>query len=221
MGYTTEFQGTLNFSRPATAEEKNYINLISRTRRMKRDVVKLMELYNGKGGNPFADGYTPEEIYGVDGEYFAVDDGLNGQKYDDSIVDYNVPPGQMSYVSIRKDERPALEMARIFNENRRRINDGDCQPSLWCQWVITEDGTGLEWNGYEKFYEYEHWLKYLIKHFFKKWDIKLNGEIFYYGEEPDDKGIISVKDNIVELKEIEIKRIFTPEDPYGEEDCNE
>ena len=54
MGYTTEFRGSLSLSRNLTEDEKKYINLISSTRRMKRDVNKLMELYDGKHGNPFA-----------------------------------------------------------------------------------------------------------------------------------------------------------------------
>jgi hypothetical protein len=39
------------------------------------------------------------------------------------------------------------------------------QPSLWCQWIPSEDHLGIEWDGGEKFYEYEAWLKYLLKNF--------------------------------------------------------
>lgn len=74
MGYTTDFNGSFILSRPATEQEKSYINLISRTRRMKRDMNKLMEIYKGKHGNPFTKEQTPEAIYGNDGEYFAHDD---------------------------------------------------------------------------------------------------------------------------------------------------
>lgn len=28
------------------------------------------------------------------------------------------------------------------------------QPGLWCQWVPSEDGKGIEWDGGEKFYAY-------------------------------------------------------------------
>ena len=52
MGYSTDFYGALQLSRPATEQEKNYINLFSGTRRMKRDIVKLMELYKGQHGLP-------------------------------------------------------------------------------------------------------------------------------------------------------------------------
>ncbi len=41
------------------------------------------------------------------------------------------------------------------------------QPGLWCQWVASEDGTRLEWDGGEKFYEAERWMSYLVHHFLK------------------------------------------------------
>jgi hypothetical protein len=52
MGYSTDFYGALKLSRPATEKEKKYINTFSGTRRMKRDVNKLMELYKGQHGLP-------------------------------------------------------------------------------------------------------------------------------------------------------------------------
>jgi len=54
MGYTTDFEGSLVFDKPLNQKQREYINRISDTRRMKRDVNKLMELYKGKHGNPFA-----------------------------------------------------------------------------------------------------------------------------------------------------------------------
>jgi len=39
------------------------------------------------------------------------------------------------------------------------------QPGLWCQWVPNEDGTAIEWDGGEKFYEYVEWLEYIISNF--------------------------------------------------------
>lgn len=175
MGYTTDFNGSLQLSRPLTVQEREYINLLSSTRRMKRDVNKLMELYKGEHGNPFATDKTPESIYGLDGEYFARRDGNCGQDTDSSIVDYNVCPGQKSFMS----------------ENQNG------QPGLWCQWEITEDGTELRWDGGEKFYNYIEWLRYYIKHFFSKWGVLLNGEIYWEGEDSEDLGKIVVKDNVV------------------------
>ena len=74
------------------------------------------------------------------------------------------------------------------------------QPGLWCQWVLTEDGESLEWDGGEKFYSYIEWLEYMIKHFFEPKGHKLNGEIQWYGEDQGDVGTIYVKDNKVQTE---------------------
>ena len=83
------------------------------------------------------------------------------------------------------------------------------QPSLWCQWVSTEDGEFLEWDGNEKFYNAPEWMKYLIEHFLKPGCIGaeelpflqanhvLNGEIEAQGEEPDDSWVLVIKENSV------------------------
>lgn len=39
------------------------------------------------------------------------------------------------------------------------------QPGLWCQWVPTEDGSALEWDEGEKFYDAAEWMAYLRTHF--------------------------------------------------------
>lgn len=82
------------------------------------------------------------------------------------------------------------------------------QPGLWCQWVAKEDGTAIEWNEAEKFYESEKWMQYLVQHFLGRNPIAakelpflrghtLNGEIEAQGEEPDDRWALIVKDNKV------------------------
>jgi hypothetical protein len=75
------------------------------------------------------------------------------------------------------------------------------QPSLWCQWVPDDDGTHLEWDGGEKFYDYVEWLEYLIEHFFGPWGYVLNGEVEWYGEDRSDVGKIIVIDNEVTVKQ--------------------
>lgn len=72
-------------------------------------------------------------------------------------------------------------------------------PSFYCQWTPNSDGTALEWDGGEKFYEYVAWLEYLIKNFFEPWGIKLNGSVNWRGEEWSDTGTINVTDNEVEV----------------------
>jgi hypothetical protein len=71
------------------------------------------------------------------------------------------------------------------------------QPGLWCQWAINEEENCLEWDGGEKFYNYEEWLDYLIENFFEPLGYVLNGDITWEGEDSDDVGTIHVEDNIV------------------------
>ena len=197
MGYTTDFNGELTLNKPLTISQLEYITEFSKTRRMKRKVDVLMELYKGKGGFPGTSkqSNTPEEIYGKEGEYFVGGTGFAGQDRDDSIVDYNTPPGQIGYDS-------KMEFNERWEENNRRAEEGESQPGLWCQWIVEGDEHGmvLQWDGGEKFYNYVEWLKYLITHFFTKWDVLLNGEIEWYGEERSDMGKIIVKDNVVTTK---------------------
>ena len=86
------------------------------------------------------------------------------------------------------------------------------QPGLWCQWIPTDDGTKIEWDGGEKFYGAASWMKYIIDHFIGPNPIAktalpflhghtCNGEIEAQGEESDDKWLLIVKDNIVSIAE--------------------
>ena len=51
----------------------------------------------------------------------------------------------------------------------------------------------------KNFYEYINWLKYLIVHFFNPWEILLNGEITWAGEDISDFGKIVVVNNLTEI----------------------
>lgn len=89
----------------------------------------------------------------------------------------------------------------------------DGQPGLWVHWVPSEDGAQIGWDQGEKFYYGAEWMKYLIDHFLKPgalaqasgdpqfadftFDHTVNGEIEAEGEEPDDRWILRVRDNVV------------------------
>jgi len=92
----------------------------------------------------------------------------------------------------------------------------DPQPSLWCNFEPTPDGTAIVWSGAEKTYEGDKWIKYLIDHFLKPnaktanvesphfadftYDHVCNGELFAQGERSSDIWKIIVKDNVVKVK---------------------
>ena len=104
--------------------------------------------------------------------------------------------------SIRID--PPLNPAEI-----RRLTDfaderheGGGFPGIWCQWVATEDGEALEWDGGEKFYNAAAWMKYLISTYLADTGIQthtLNGEIDAQGEDADDVWRLYVEDNVVSV----------------------
>ena len=71
------------------------------------------------------------------------------------------------------------------------------QPSLWCQWTPSEDGTAIEWDGGEKFYAYSEWLFYIINKILAPNGYTLNGTVIWQGEETGDVGKIHVVDNVV------------------------
>jgi hypothetical protein len=74
------------------------------------------------------------------------------------------------------------------------------QPGLWCQWVPNDDGSAIFWDGGEKFYDYVEWIEYLIEHFLKPWGYVLDGEVEWFGEDANDRGMICIKDNVVKVK---------------------
>jgi hypothetical protein len=114
MGYTTYFSGTLVFDKPLTTEEIKYINDFSGTRRMKRDVNKLIKLYEGQYG------LLGSSNYGKEGEFFVRADGDYGQSRDGSIIEYNAPastqPGLWCQWHINKDGELEWNGAEKFYE---------------------------------------------------------------------------------------------------------
>jgi hypothetical protein len=76
------------------------------------------------------------------------------------------------------------------------------QPGLWCTWYPLEDGLSIE-CGDGKVYDYIEWIKYLIKKILAPKGYILNGKIKWQGEDIEDRGEISIKNNVVKVKELE------------------
>lgn len=79
------------------------------------------------------------------------------------------------------------------------VNDHSGYPGYWCNWKATSS-TSIGWNDAEKFYNYDAWLVYIIEHFMKPNDIKLNGEVSWQGEDSEDFGLLIVEDNTVYVR---------------------
>ena len=72
------------------------------------------------------------------------------------------------------------------------------QPGLHCDWTPNDDGTAIEWNQAEKFYNYVEWLEYLLDQYLKPWGYQLTGTVCWCGEDRDDLGQIeALGDKIV------------------------
>lgn len=67
----------------------------------------------------------------------------------------------------------------------------------WCQWVPTDDGTAIEWDGGEKFIDSLPWMRYLIATFIAPARHVVNGTIEAQGERADDRWDLVVVDNEV------------------------
>ena len=99
------------------------------------------------------------------------------------------------------------------------------QPGLWLQWVPSNDGQDLEWDGGEKFYYAAEWMKYVVEKLlapsaeeylkahidedprlaFFTHDHVLNGVIEAQGEETDDAWLLSVDRNKVGVSRQEVQ----------------
>lgn len=73
-------------------------------------------------------------------------------------------------------------------------------PGFWCDFEGSPNGTKLSWNGSEKSYDMDLWLKVLIDRFFLPARLVLNGELLASGEEHGDVWKLCVKDNVVSVR---------------------
>lgn len=69
--------------------------------------------------------------------------------------------------------------------------------SYYCDWEPTDDGSAIQWNGAEKFYDYTEWIEFLVRRFIAPSGRVLNGEVRWSGEENGDLGVIRIKNNKV------------------------
>jgi len=65
-------------------------------------------------------------------------------------------------------------------------------PDSYCQWRPSRDGLHLEYDGNEKFYDYEEWLRHVVDQYLRPWGIELTGSVEWRGEDFDDRGVLTV-----------------------------
>lgn len=112
--------------------------------------------------------------------------------------------GHFTIVPVMTDFHRA-ELAALADQDHRDNKVIMAEIGNWgyyCQWIVSDDGTKLQWDDGEKFYSYIEWLKYLVKHYFKPWGYKLNGEIIWQGEDIKDRGLLKMKDTVLTVKNL-------------------
>lgn len=176
MGYTTDFNGRFKLDRPLNPAQIAYLTKFCQTRRMKRD-----EEITAKRPDPVREAVGLP--VGDEGEYFVGEGGFCGQCDEDELqkVKQRLVDGGMSWGDAYRESQKQIG---ILDYNHEPAT----QPGLWCQWLPTECGNYIEWNGAEKFYCYVEWLQYICDHFLTPWGLTLNGEIAFQGESYDDNG---------------------------------
>lgn len=76
-------------------------------------------------------------------------------------------------------------------------------PDSYLQWVPTPNGQGITWDGGEKFYLYEEWLRWICA-WLKGLGIDTGGQIAWDGEEQGDVGLLIVKNSVVTARKIDL-----------------
>lgn len=99
-----------------------------------------------------------------------------------------------SILSPEKVNSAAEEAIRWLHETRHE--DG---PSLYCQWELSDDGRGIEWDEGEKFYEYMAWLE-IVAQRLRIEGYTLHGQVLYRGENFKDVGVIVARGSKFEKK---------------------
>jgi hypothetical protein len=87
--------------------------------------------------------------------------------------------------------KPIKEL-EIYKTIEKWNNGEECDG--YCQWVLTKDNKGFEWDYNEKFYEYQEWLQKLIE-YLKPFGYTITGQVEFQGEEIDDHGWLGIDAN--------------------------
>jgi hypothetical protein len=186
MGYTTDFSGSFQLDKPLTKDQAAYLKMFAETRRMKRDPAKITTLPSKKDAKPI----NPTLSTGP--ALWKENSGAN-QPCLDLLKRLGLPLGPEGAYYCGTGDFGQDSDASVLNSNGAPQG----QPGLWCQWVPSENRKEIEWNGGEKFYEYVEWIKYIIENFLKPWGRTLNGTVNWVGEDSDDRGKITIVNNIV------------------------
>lgn len=80
------------------------------------------------------------------------------------------------------------------------------QAGLWCQWVVNEEGTAIQWDNGEKFYNSAYWISYILHRILIPRGYTLEGIV--NAESPDERYHI-----IIAGGKIKVEQGFHPDVP--------
>lgn len=96
-----------------------------------------------------------------------------------------------------------IEGEFYFADDRETVIDPNeppsPQPSVWCDWKPTADGTALGWTGRETFQCYTQWLQYIVDRILTPRGYTITGEVEYQGREARDYGTIVAESNSIRV----------------------
>jgi len=103
------------------------------------------------------------------------------------------------HFKLKGKEKDIEKAMNLLNEEAGTAHyDTKKFPSVWLQWIITQekDTYILNWNGSEKFYEATEWLNWIIINILNKHNIKIKGKVIQIDSySPDNTGVIKCKKN--------------------------
>ena len=181
MGYYTSFEGTIAFDRPLDENLARFIKAFTKTRHVKRNVNTLNNTLNNIGIDPqiMLPPVPSIKDFGPDGMLFVPQYRPTNTTYTEDL--FEKIPNVYNDVSVEDANTPP----------------GTC-PNLWADIELSETNDSLTLlDG--KNYDYQEWLRWLIRHIFEPAGYTLNGNITWQGEDQGDYGTISVKNNDVDI----------------------
>jgi hypothetical protein len=116
----------------------------------------------------------------------------NNKMLDIAKMGYIEVSGAFDIISPLNSEQIVQINSYSNNCTRKYTN----QPSSQCQWIASDDGTQIIWNGNQCFDSYLEWINYLIVKYFEPWGLSLKGSVELWGSSQNDRCSIVIAKNI-------------------------
>ena len=193
MGYYTKFTGSINIDPPLEKDMETYLTRFFKTRHFVRNKAKIFDVLKENGLT--MESFTPPGTTdcGELGEFFADESRLTMEDFTSPGTTGDLLTDALEHLKNRIGDLVSFEDCfteqRDYNETPRSI------PSLWCNFELKGNDQLVLLDG--RNYEYVAWLEFLVNKLLKPRGYTLNGRVEFDGERADDKGYISVTDNVI------------------------